>query len=66
MIRVIYISVLLALVLTVSVNAQQVPVTSQYLTNGLVINPAYAGTREALSANLSYRKQWAKINGAPR
>jgi type IX secretion system PorP/SprF family membrane protein len=43
-----------------------VPVTSQYLTNGLVINPAYAGTREVLSANLSYRKQWARINGAPQ
>jgi len=41
-------------------------VTSQYLTNGLVINPAYAGTREVLSANLSYRKQWARINGAPQ
>jgi type IX secretion system PorP/SprF family membrane protein len=49
-----------------TLKAQQVPVTSQYLTNGLVINPAYAGTRGALSANLSYRKQWAKIIGAPQ
>ena len=48
------------------VSAQQAPITSQYLTNGLVINPAYAGTRGALSANLSYRKQWARITGAPR
>jgi type IX secretion system PorP/SprF family membrane protein len=31
-----------------------------------VINPAYAGTRGALSANLSYRKQWANIEGAPQ
>ncbi len=31
-----------------------------------MINPAYAGTREVLSANLSYRKQWARINGAPQ
>jgi type IX secretion system PorP/SprF family membrane protein len=46
--------------------AQQTPITSQYLTNGLVINPAYAGTRGALSANLSYRKQWARIVGAPQ
>ncbi|MBK7733189.1 MAG: type IX secretion system membrane protein PorP/SprF [Bacteroidales bacterium] len=61
-----YISVLLALVLALPVDGQQVPVTSQYLTNGLVINPAYAGTREVLSANLSYRKQWARINGAPQ
>ena len=46
--------------------AQQTPITSQYLTNGLMINPAYAGTRGALSANLSYRKQWARIAGAPQ
>ena len=64
--RSIYIFVFFSLALTFSMNAQQVPITSQYLTNGLVINPAYAGTREALSANLSYRKQWARITGAPQ
>ncbi len=58
--------ILLVLVLQPVLMAQQVPITSQYLTNGLVINPAYAGTREALSANLSYRKQWARITGAPQ
>ncbi len=61
-----YILIFLALVLTMLADAQQVPITSQYLTNGLVINPAYTGTREALSANLSYRKQWARISGAPQ
>jgi len=60
------IAVLLVIVLQPVLMAQQVPITSQYLTNGLVINPAYAGTREALSANLSYRKQWARITGAPQ
>ncbi|MDM8003142.1 MAG: type IX secretion system membrane protein PorP/SprF [Bacteroidota bacterium] len=64
--RSVYILVLFSLAMTPGVNAQQVPITSQYLTNGLVINPAYAGTREALSANLSYRKQWARISGAPQ
>ena len=60
--------ILLILLLSVQqmVDAQHNPVTSQYLTNGLVINPAYAGTRGALSANLSYRKQWAQIVGAPQ
>jgi len=48
------------------VSAQQTPITSQYLTNGLIINPAYAGSRGALSANISYRKQWARIDGAPQ
>ena len=61
-----YILICLALAAGMTLEAQQVPVTSQYLTNGLVINPAYAGTRGALSANLSYRKQWAKVTGAPQ
>jgi type IX secretion system PorP/SprF family membrane protein len=56
----------LAVALQQAIIAQQTPITSQYLTNGLIINPAYAGTRGALSANLSYRKQWAKIVGAPQ
>ena len=41
------------------------PVYSQYLHNGLMINPAYAGSREALSTMLSYRMQWMGIPGAP-
>jgi type IX secretion system PorP/SprF family membrane protein len=61
-----YISILLVLILQINVSAQQTPITSQYLTNGLVINPAYTGTRGALSVNLSYRKQWARIAGAPQ
>jgi type IX secretion system PorP/SprF family membrane protein len=66
--RGIYIMIVMVPILAagLTLKAQQVPVTSQYLTNGLVINPAYAGTRGALSANLSYRKQWAKIIGAPQ
>jgi type IX secretion system PorP/SprF family membrane protein len=41
------------------------PVYSQYLQNGLLINPAYAGTRGALSAFISYRMQWMGIADAP-
>jgi len=41
------------------------PVYSQYLQNGLMINPAYAGSREALCAFLSYRMQWMGTAGAP-
>ena len=41
------------------------PVYSQYLQNGLVINPAYSGTREVLSGFLSYRMQWMGTSGAP-
>jgi type IX secretion system PorP/SprF family membrane protein len=41
------------------------PVYSQYLQNGLVINPAYTGTREVLSAFISYRMQWMGTKGSP-
>jgi type IX secretion system PorP/SprF family membrane protein len=41
------------------------PIYSQYLQNGLVINPAYTGTREVLSGFLSYRMQWMGTNGSP-
>lgn len=44
---------------------QYVPVTSQYLFNGLVINPAYAGSQDALSISLSHRSQWVGFDGAP-
>jgi type IX secretion system PorP/SprF family membrane protein len=41
------------------------PVYSQYLQNGLLINPAYAGSRGSLSTFLSYRMQWMGIQDAP-
>jgi type IX secretion system PorP/SprF family membrane protein len=37
----------------------------QYLNNGLIINPAYAGSREALSTTLMHRSQWLGFQGAP-
>lgn len=45
--------------------AQHSPLTSQYLFNGLLINPAYAGSRDAFTANLTWRQQWVGFQGAP-
>ena len=45
--------------------AQQVPLSSQYMMNRLIINPAYAGELGFYSASLSYRKQWVGLEGAP-
>ena len=45
--------------------SQQVPLSSQYMMNRLVINPAYAGELGFYSASLSYRKQWVGLEGAP-
>jgi len=47
------------------VYAQQDPMYTQYMFNTLAINPAYAGSRDVLSATLLYRHQWL-IQGAPR
>lgn len=46
--------------------AQQSIVYSQYIYNGLLINPAYAGSHVQLSATLSYRNQWVNFEGAPQ
>lgn len=58
---------ILALLVTVSglTSAQTYPGFSQYLTNGMVINPAYAGSRGTMSTLFSVRKQWTHIAGAP-
>ncbi|MDQ3395522.1 MAG: type IX secretion system membrane protein PorP/SprF, partial [Bacteroidota bacterium] len=45
--------------------AQQRTVYSQYMFNGLVLNPAYAGNQKQLSATGLYRKQWINLDGAP-
>ncbi len=48
-----------------SVQAQDVPVYSQKLTNSFLYNPSVAGNTLG-SATLSYRQQWAGVEGSPR
>ncbi len=45
--------------------AQQQPIFTQYMFNGLVLNPAYSGSHESLTLTSSVRRQWAGIKGAP-
>jgi type IX secretion system PorP/SprF family membrane protein len=47
-------------------SAQQDPQYSQYMFNHVVINPAYAGSKNILNATLLVRKQWVGINGSPQ
>lgn len=44
---------------------QQGPLVSHYMFNGLLLNPAYAGSKEYVSTTMMYRRQWAGIDGAP-
>ncbi|WP_029286530.1 type IX secretion system membrane protein PorP/SprF [Pedobacter sp. R20-19] len=39
---------------------------SQYMFNGIYINPAYAGYKEQLNIHEFYRNQWTGIQGAPK
>lgn len=45
---------------------QQDPIYSQYLMNPLVLNPAYAGINNNLTATASYRVQWSGLAGQPQ
>jgi type IX secretion system PorP/SprF family membrane protein len=45
--------------------AQQDPQYTQYMYNMNVVNPAYAGNKEALSLTALYRNQWAGFDDAP-
>ena len=44
--------------------SQQRPVTSTYMFNGLVLNPAYAGSLNVFSASFTNRDQWVNVEGA--
>ena len=47
-------------------NAQQLPQFTQYMYNTIAINPAYAGSRNALSIVGLNRNQWAGFDGGPQ
>lgn len=51
---------------TFSSNAQQDPQYTQYMYNTQIVNPAYAGSRDALSIGFLYRTQWVSFDGAPK
>ncbi len=62
--RVIFL-VLLAGLFSTSVKAQQVPLYSQYLLNGFLLNPGMAGCESYIPVRLTARQQWTGIDGAP-
>lgn len=45
--------------------AQSEPMFTQYSFNEIFINPAYAGSHDALSLSSLYRRQWIRIDGSP-
>lgn len=63
--RIIILIVIVVLGLEYS-NAQQLPQFTQYMYNTIAINPAYAGSRDALSIVGLNRNQWAGFDGGPQ
>lgn len=48
-----------------SVFAQQDPQFTQFMGDRLSINPAFAGSKDAICGTLMYRNQWSGFDGAP-
>src|SRR5512135_1667048 len=52
-------------ILTGIAPAQQVPMYSQYIMNGFLVNPSFAGRDGYTSVNLTVREQWVGLADAP-
>lgn len=52
--------------LSINISAQQEVQNSFYMFNSSILNPAYAGSRDALSVVLDARSQWTGWKGAPK
>lgn len=56
---------LLFILFVPSLFAQQRPMFTQYMFNGLTVNPAYSAMDEALNVTALARQQWVGFKGAP-
>jgi type IX secretion system PorP/SprF family membrane protein len=56
---------LLLTLFNLDVQAQQDPMYTHYMYNTLSVNPAYAGSRDALTITDLHRAQWVSFKGAP-
>lgn len=54
------------LTVTMYAEAQQTSLFTQYMFNGLVINPAYTGSHGNMTTSVSHRSQWTRLKGAPQ
>jgi len=63
---IVYIILLLTTGLAGDLMAQQLPIYSQYMLNGFMVNPAMAGHDGYTSFNTTARQQWLGFGQAPR
>jgi type IX secretion system PorP/SprF family membrane protein len=57
---------LIGLITMPECDAQRSPVFTQYMFNGLILNPAYTGSQESMMLTASLRSQWSGLEGAPQ
>lgn len=50
---------------SIGAKAQYDAMFTQYMFNEMYINPAYAGSKDAMAINLSHRQQWVNFPGRP-
>ena len=50
---------------TMKMLGQQVPLYSQYMLNGFLLNPAVAGSEGYTAINLTAREQWLNLQTGP-
>ncbi|TRX38470.1 type IX secretion system membrane protein PorP/SprF [Flavobacterium sp. ZT3R18] len=56
---------LVIMLFTITSSAQQDAQYTQYMYNTVLVNPAYAGSRQSMSIFALHRRQWVGIEGAP-
>jgi type IX secretion system PorP/SprF family membrane protein len=56
---------LLLVIASSTVKAQQDAMFTHYMYNTLAVNPGYAGSRDALTVTALHRSQWVGFDGAP-
>lgn len=58
-------NILIMITLAAPAWSQQEILVSQYMFNGLLINPAYTGTHDYFSASALHRSQWVQFEKSP-
>ena len=57
--------IVFSVILTYTANAHQDAMFTHYMFNTIAVNPAYAGSRDALTVTGLHRSQWIGFSGAP-
>lgn len=60
-----FLLIFLAIVLSGTAVAQQMPLYSQYMLNGFILNPAVAGSEGYSAINVTAREQWVGFANGP-